>query len=178
MASNEATLVTTNEASQLRPELMSAMGKFTRTLKEHRTLPDRLVELMRLRIAFRNQCRSCMSMRYGSGVADGLTEELVCSLEHPNEPSDLTPVERAAVNFGDKFASDHLSISAADRLALCEHFTPPQIVELALLAAAFTGFGRFGAVFDTGGQFPVGDRQEDGSALTPWGIDDPIMAPG
>ena len=63
----------------------------------------------------------------------------------------------------------------ADRLALNEHFTPEQIVELALLAAMATGFGRFGAVFDTGGSYPVGERRPDGARLTPWGIDGPTV---
>lgn len=172
---SDPVLVTSSNAAELRPELMAGMADFSKVLKNNRTLPDRLCELMRLRIAFHNQCRPCMSMRYGTALDDGLTEDLVCSLERPNEPSDLSPAERAAVNFGDKFASNHLSITAADRLALNEHFTPEQIVELALLAALATGFGRFGAVFDTGGDYPVGERRPDGERLTPWGIDDPIV---
>jgi AhpD family alkylhydroperoxidase len=168
-------LVTSKNASQLRPEILGGMAAFSKVLKDNRQLPDRLVELMRLRIAFRNQCRDCMSMRYASALDDGLTEDLVCSIERPSEPSDLNPQERAAVEFGDKFAGNHLSITAEDRLALNEHFTPEQIVELGILAAMFTGFGRFGAVFDTGDSLPVGDRRSDGSALTPWGINDPII---
>ena len=168
-------LVTSKIAGQLRPEVMGGMAEFSKVLKKHRQLPERLVELMRLRIAFRNQCRDCMSLRYASALDDGLTEDLVCSIEKPAEPSDLTPQERAAVQFGDKFAGNHLSITAEDRLALNEHFTPEQIVELGILAAMFTGFGRFGAVFDTGDALPVGDRRDDGTALTPWGINDPIV---
>lgn len=170
-------LVTSAMVSERRPELMAGMAGFSKALKDNRQLPDRLVELMRLRIAFRNQCRPCMSMRYESAVEDGLTEELVCSLERPDEPSDMSSAERAAVNFGDKFATDHLSITVEDRLALSEHFTPEQIGELGLLAAMFTGFGRFGAVFDTGEELPVGERHADGTPLTPWGINDPIMTP-
>jgi len=172
---SEPVLVTSTTVSQLRPELMAGMAQFGKVFKDNRKLPERLVELVRLRIAFRNQCRPCMSMRYGSAVQDGLTEDLVCSLEHPDEPSDMSPPERAAVAFADKFASNHLSITVADRLALNEHFTPEQIAELALQIAVFTGFGRFGAVFDTGGDYPVGERRADGEPLTPWGINDPIL---
>lgn len=171
----EPLLVTSTTIPELRPELMAGFAAFSQMMKDNRRLPDRLVELVRLRIAFRNQCRPCMSMRYGTAVEDGLTEGLVCELEHPQEAEDMTPAERAAVAFGDKFASNHLSITAEDRLALCEHFTPEQIVELGLLAAMFTGFGRMGAVFDTGDNYPVGDRQADGTPLAPWGITNPIM---
>lgn len=172
---SEPVLVTTHNASDLRPELMAAMRTYSATMKANRTLPERLVELMRLRIAFHNQCRTCMSVRYSSAVEDGLTEGLVCSLETPDEPSDMSAAERAAVRFGDKFASNHHAITAEDRLALCEHFSPGQIVELGMLAASFTGFGRFGAVFDAGHDLPVGDRKDDGSFLTPWGIAEPVV---
>src|SRR6476620_11744055 len=62
-----------------------------------RLLPDRLPELVRLRSAFFNQCRTCMAIRYPGAVADGLTEALVCSLEKPYEASDLSAAEQAAI---------------------------------------------------------------------------------
>lgn len=174
----EPVLVSSSNISELRPDLEEGFVEFRRVLKKQRQLPEKLVELMRLRIAFHNQCRPCMSMRYESALEDGLTEGLICSLERPQEAEDMTPAERAAVNFGDKFASNHLSITAEDRLALCEHFTPEQIAELAMLAALFTGFGRMGAVFDTGDSYPVGERHADGTPLTPWGINDPLIVGG
>jgi len=45
----------------------------------------------------------------------------------------MSPAENAAVNFALKFATDHQSITDDDKQALREHFTPQQIVELALL---------------------------------------------
>ena len=171
----ERRLVTSDTLAELRPELLAGFTAFSQVMKDNRRLPARLIELVRLRIAFRNQCRPCMSMRYGSAVDDGLTEAMVCELETPEEAPDLTSAERAAVAFGDKFASNHLSITAEDRRALGEHFAPEQIAELAMLAALFTGFGRLGAVLDTGEAYPVGDRNADGSPLTPWGVDNPIL---
>ena len=50
--------------------------------KTEGTLSPRLVELLRLRIAFHNQCRTCMSIRYKDGLDAGVTEDLVCSLEN------------------------------------------------------------------------------------------------
>ena len=52
---------------------------FAGGLKIHRELPERLIELVRLRVAFHNQCRSCMAIRYKDAIEDGLTEDLVCS---------------------------------------------------------------------------------------------------
>jgi alkylhydroperoxidase family enzyme len=170
---SKAVLVTTNNIPQLRPELMAGMAAFSKVFKDNRTLSERLVEMMRLRIAFHNQCRPCMSMRYATAVDDGLTEGLICSLERPQEAPDMTPAERAAVMFADKFASNHLSITEADRLALCDHFTPEQVAEIAMQVAMFVGFGRMGAVFDTGESYPVGERHTDGTPLTPWGVNNP-----
>ena len=157
-----------------RPELFEAMSEFEGKLKANRRLPERLIELVRLRIAFHNQCRPCMSIRYGEAVDDGLTEAMVCSLERPAEASDLTDAEQVAVAFADRFASNHLSIDGDLMKRLSEHFDPGEITELGMHAAFFTGFGRMGAVFDTGEALPVGDRHADGSYLTPWGIE-PIV---
>src|SRR5438034_11346913 len=95
-----------------------------------RLLPDRLLELVRLRIAFFNQCRTCMAIRYPGAVADGLTEDLVCSLEKPHEAPDLSEAERAAIRYGELLATDHLSIDDSVYNDLREHFTEEEIVEL------------------------------------------------
>ena len=165
----------TETAAGPRPELMQAMTDFEAKLKANRRLPERLIELVRLRIAFWNQCRPCMSIRYGEAVDDGLTEELVCSLEKPAAAPNLTPAEQAAVVFADRFASDHLSIGPDILMSLAEHFDEGEIAELGMHAAFFTGFGRMGAVFDTGAELPVGPRRPDGERLTPWGVEQPIV---
>ena len=95
------------------PALVKGLAAFSGGLKQNRTLPERLVELVRLRIAFFNQCRSCMAIRYTDAVNDGLTEDLVCSLERPQEAENLSPAEKAAINFGELMATDHLRIDDA-----------------------------------------------------------------
>ena len=67
------------------PEMAKGLSAFAGSLKVNRTLPERLIELVRLRIAFHNQCRSCMAIRYTDALKDGITEDLVCSLEKPME---------------------------------------------------------------------------------------------
>jgi alkylhydroperoxidase family enzyme len=39
---------------------------------------QRLVELIRVRIALHNRCRPCMSMLYGTAVDEAVTESLAC----------------------------------------------------------------------------------------------------
>ena len=80
------------------PEISKGLTAFAGSLKQNRSLPDRLVELVRLRVAFHNQCRSCMAIRYKDGQEDGITEDLVCSLEKPMEAENLSDAEKQPFN--------------------------------------------------------------------------------
>jgi alkylhydroperoxidase family enzyme len=68
----------------------AAVGGVTAAVRETGVVSPRLMELVPLRIAFHNQCPGCMSIRYQSAIDDGLTEDMVCSLERPAEAPDLT----------------------------------------------------------------------------------------
>lgn len=170
MDDNEQPGTISTQPASPRPDLDAAMMAMEAAIRANRRLSQRLIELVRLRIAFHNQCRPCMSIRYSEAVDDGLDEGLVCSLERPHEPSDMTEAEQAAVRFADRFASNHLAIDPAMLENLARYFDPGEIQELAIHAAFFTGFGRMGAVFDKGDELPVGVRPADGRKLTPWGI--------
>lgn len=151
-----------------RPPLAKGLAQFAGALKVNRSLPDRLVELVRLRVAFHNQCRSCMAIRYRDAVADGLTESLVCSLEKPMEAPDLTDPEKAAIAYADALATDHLTVGDATFDELRRHFTEAQIVELGMTAAFFVGFGRLAATWDMVEELP--ERfQDHRRPIAPWG---------
>ena len=152
-----------------RPGHAKALAHFHAALWTDRLLPDRLLELVRLRIAFFNQCRTCMAVRYPDAIADGLTEELVCSLERPYEASDLTEAEQAAIRYGELLATDHLAIDDAVYDDLRRHFSEEEIVELGTIAAFCVGFGRLGATWNMIEELP--DRFKDGERATPWGGD-------
>ena len=152
-----------------RPGHAKALAHFHAALWTDRLLPDRLLELVRLRIAFFNQCRTCMAVRYPDAIADGLTEELVCSLERPYEAPDLTEAERAAIRYGELLATDHLAIDDAVYDDLRRHFSEEEIVELGTIAAFCVGFGRLGATWNMIEELP--DRFKDDERATPWGGD-------
>jgi AhpD family alkylhydroperoxidase len=151
-----------------RPALAKGMMQFAGALKANRTLGERLVELVRLRVAFHNQCRSCMAIRYRDAVADGVTEDLVCSLERPHDAPDLTDAEKAALAYADAFATDHLAVNDATFDRLRKHFSEPQIIELGMTIAFFVGFGRLAATLDMVEELP--ERFRDHSQrIAPWG---------
>ena len=157
-----------------RADSAKGMMAFAGALKIHRTLSDRLVELVRLRVAFRNQCRSCMAIRYRDAVADGVTESLVCSLEQPAEADDLTEAERCAIDYADRFADDHLSINDATYDNLRCHFSEPEIVELGMTVAFFVGFGRLAVTLDMTEELP--EAFQDHSRPRCWTASTPTTA--
>jgi len=149
------------------PGQAKGLAMFGGALKINRTLPDRLVELVRLRVAFHNQCKSCMAIRYQDGLNDGVTEDLVCSLENPPTADDLTDAEKAAIAYGEAFATHHLTIDDATYDGLRQHFSEAQVVELGMTVAFFVGFGRLAATWNMVEELPEG-FQADATTLTPW----------
>ena len=151
------------------PEQAIGLMAFGGALKQNRRLPERLVELVRLRIAFFNQCRSCMAIRYSDAVADGVDEALVCSLERPQEADNLTPAEKVAIRYGELMATDHLAIDDALHADLRAHFSEAEIVELGMTCAFFVGFGRLAATWKMVEELPEAFRR--GETIAPWGND-------
>ena len=151
-----------------RPEISQKLGELTNAINHSGTLSRRLIELIRLRIAFHNQCRSCMAIRYAEAVSDGVSEELVCSLEKPEEAEDLTPGERAALRYADLFATNHLAIDDAVYDDLRQYFSEGELVEIGLNCAIDVGVGRLAATWAVVDDLPERFR-DDGAVLTPWG---------
>jgi AhpD family alkylhydroperoxidase len=143
-----------------RPELAAAILSFRSAIAAASLLPPRLVELVRLRVAFHNQCRSCMAMRSAEAIDDGLSEDLVCDLVRPEEAPDLTEAERAALAYADALAIAHLGIGDAlfDRLRL--HFGDDEIIELGMHVAVFLGLGRVAMSWDLVDDLPDALRRD------------------
>ena len=87
----------------------------------------------------------------------------------------MTPAEKAAVAYADQFAVNHLAIDA-QKNALSLYFSHEEIAEIAMNVGFFVGFGRVSAVFDVGGELPVGERRDDGQLLAPWRLQSPSLS--
>ena len=159
-----------------RPEVAGALGSL-RVALQAGTLSPRLVELVRLRIAFHNQCRSCMSVRYQSAIDDGLTEGAVCSLERPSDSEDLSPAERSALRFADLFATDHLSIDDAVYDDLRRYFSEDELVELGVHCAYAVGMGRLTATWRVTDDVPDAFRSTSDTPVAPW-VSEGVVASG
>ena len=123
------------------PAIAAPYVAWQEALRANTTLPERLVELVRLRIAFHNQCRSCMAVRYGDAIDDGA----VCSLERPQEATDLSGAEKMAIAYADLMATNHLAVGDATFDRMREHFTDAEIMELCFHVGSYIGFGRMGS---------------------------------
>src|ERR1700758_118657 len=148
------------------PAAAEALGSLTAALRADGTLPPRLVELVRLRIAFFNQCRSCIAVRYQTAVDDGLDEDGVCSLERPADAENLSAAERSALRFAELFVTNHLAIDDAVYDELREHFSEDELVQLRLHCAIALGVGRLSATWDVSDDLP--DTTGSSEKLAPW----------
>jgi alkylhydroperoxidase family enzyme len=149
----------------LRPSIAKQFEQAQKSLYTEGTISPRMRELVRLRIAFHNQCRTCMAVRY---APQEVSEGLVCSLEKPAEAADLTAAERVALNYADLFALNHFAIDEKIYEALRKHFSEGEIVELGYLCATFVGFGRLAASWNMLEVLPESFQQPKGR-ITPWG---------
>jgi alkylhydroperoxidase family enzyme len=148
------------------PELAEAFAAFAAVgMREDGALSPRLQELVRLRIAFHNQCRSCMAIRYRP--EEEVPEDLVCSLEKPQDAPDLSDQERLAIEYADRLATDHLSADDAFYERLHEQFGDQELVELGAMIALCVGFGRLEATWKMTDHVP--DHFSAAGEITPWG---------
>jgi alkylhydroperoxidase family enzyme len=152
-----------------RPEMKEAFDALQALMHHGGTLSPRLKELVRLRIAFHNQCRTCMALQKSM---DSIDEGVVCSLERPEEAANLTDAERAALRYADLMANDHLSIDDDTFDELREFFDEGEIVELGMVCGFNVGFGRLAASWRMDDFLPSSFRSPgaDGT-ITPWGHD-------
>lgn len=170
MAADEATAIEQGMFRVLahRPALAKSVAAFAGGLFGNHLLPRRLIELVRLRVAFHNQCRSCMAIRYHSAMDDGLTEGMVCSLERPQEAKDLSAAEKAALLYADRSSTDHFSIDDEMFDDLRQYFSEPEIIELGVFVAFFIGFGRLLACWDMTEELPEGFQSGKDKIVAPW----------
>ena len=157
------------------PAITRHQRHFMESLFHDCVLPRRIQELIRLRIAFHNQCRSCMAMRYEDALKDGVTEDLVCSLERPEEAKDLSDADRAALRFADLFATNHLAIDDPLIEELRRHFSEREIYEISISCATFVGFGRLAAISTDTDSLPEEFRLESEGPITPWGARETLV---
>lgn len=124
----------------LRPDLARAQLPLQTRYHDSNILDGRLLELVRLRIAALNDCRACNTARKSDAVSE---QDIACLSSGDQRFSDS---ERLALQFAELFVFDHERIDDDLVSRLGAHFSPPEIVELAMYCGLMLGSGRFAHV--------------------------------
>ena len=151
----------------MQPDIAEGMWYFANAVYEKTSLPARLREIARLRVAVANGCGVCLNTRSPRAAAQGLDEEAVqevmsCSIGTPPEIDGLTERERLAGEYADRFARNHHLIDDQFIAEVRKHFSDVEVIELTALCAMTVGNGRFLAVLDVA-------ADDDGFYLLPEG---------
>ena len=100
-------------------------------------LDTRLKELIRLRVATLNGCKTCKASREEPTVTE---EEASRGVDSPE--FNFAPRERAALQLAEKMALDHFSIDDDEIHELKKHFSEGELLELLVMTGQYIGFGR------------------------------------
>ena len=132
----------------LTPDLGGTVGQLSMQVNgKDRLLPWRVREAARMKIAHINGCSVCMGWRTPELAKHGVSEELYA---HVNEPghAEYSAPESLAIEYAEKFATDHRSIDDAFFARLKEQFSDEEILELTICIGDWMAFGRLTAVLD------------------------------
>jgi AhpD family alkylhydroperoxidase len=130
------------------PDLGATVGTLSmQVYANDRLLPWRVREAARMAIAHINGCNVCMGWRIPDLADEGVDEELYAHVEEPRHPG-YSAQESLAIEYAEKFATDHRSIDDAFFARLEEHFSDPEILELTICIGDWMAFGRLTAVLD------------------------------
>jgi AhpD family alkylhydroperoxidase len=125
----------------LQPELGAAVTRLVDAAYNKSILPVRVREAARMRIAQLNDCTVCLSFRADKVRARGLSEDFYHAVG-TDDAGTLSAKERLAVEYAERFATDHSSIDDAFVERLRASFTDPEVLDLTICLSAFLGLGR------------------------------------
>jgi AhpD family alkylhydroperoxidase len=126
----------------LRPEMAGMVDRMITTAYQRSKLPAAEREVARIRIAQLNACDACATFRAPSVVEAGVTEEHYEHLADYRTWPGYTVRQRLAIEYAERFASDHRAIDDNFFVALRAAFADDEILDLTLCCAVYLGLGR------------------------------------
>jgi alkylhydroperoxidase family enzyme len=155
-------------AGALSPEIWAGNRAYSRAVYSHSQLPAREFEAARLRIAQINGCARCLDLRLVRDLpgradrSEPIPDSFYDAVEHWREaPEAFSEREWLAIEFADRFATDHVALSEDDAFwrRMSASFADSELVDLGLSAGAFLAGGRFHHVFGTDAVCPVPTKE-------------------
>ena len=102
-------------------------------------LDSRIKELVRLRIATLNGCKTCKAARLAP--SDVSEREAAVGVDDPVD-MEFSARERAALALAEQMALDHHGFDNGAMRALRQHFSQAETLELMMMIGQYIGFGR------------------------------------
>ncbi len=140
------------------PRIGVPAAKFSGAVYEHATLSLREFEAARIRIAQVNACSFCLDWRTERD-GDRVDESLYEQVENWRQSDELSPRERLAAEYAERFAADHLSLDRDEEFwrSFKASFSDEEIIELSMCIGSWIAFGRLNHVLgiDAACQLPA-----------------------
>jgi AhpD family alkylhydroperoxidase len=126
----------------MRPEMAGMVQRMITTAYQRSKLPAAEREVARMRIAQLNACSACATFRAPSVVEAGVEEELYEHLDEYRTYPGYTTRQRLAIEYAERFATDHRGIDDELFARLRAEFADDELVDLSLCLAVYLGLGR------------------------------------
>jgi AhpD family alkylhydroperoxidase len=126
----------------LRPEMAGMVDRMVTTAYSRSILDPAEREAARMRIAELNACDACATFRAPSVVDAGVTDDVYAHVSQWRTWPGYTDRQRLAIEFAERFATDHRAIDDELFARLRGAFTDAEVLDLTLCCAVFVGLGR------------------------------------
>jgi AhpD family alkylhydroperoxidase len=126
----------------LRPEMGGMVQKMVATVYSKSVLPAAEREVARMRVAQLNACNACSAFRAPSVLEAGVTEDLYEHVADAATYAGYTDRQRLAVEYAERFATDHQGIDDDLFARLRSSFTDAEVLDLTMCVAVYVGLGR------------------------------------
>ncbi len=128
------------------PKMAAGLGALSEAVYANSQLPAREREAARWTIALLNDCLVCRDTRAKDGAAGGADEPFYADATDWRAATTLSERERAAAEFAERFALDHLAMDDAFWDRMHALFSEEELADLTICCGMFLGMGRTLAV--------------------------------
>jgi alkylhydroperoxidase family enzyme len=129
-----------------RPKMAVGMGALSEAVYGNSQLAVREREAARYTIAMINDCVVCRDTRAKAGASVGADEPFYVEVTDWRASAALSERERAAAEFAERFALDHLAMDDEFWDRLHGLFSDEELADLTICCGMFLGMGRVLAV--------------------------------
>jgi alkylhydroperoxidase family enzyme len=129
-----------------RPEMAAGMGALSEAVYGNTTLEVREREAARYTIAMINDCAVCQDTRVREGASRGADEPFYAEITDWRSATHLSARERAASEFAERFALNHLTMDDGYWDSLRALFSEGELADLTISCGMWLGMGRVLAV--------------------------------